>query len=151
MHRLDLAEALADMPQDDLSHGRCPHRGALSIARPLGTSKSTRLSDRKASPTVSPSRTGEARRQARLDLALLDVDGDDLRRAEILGAEDAAAERRVIGQRHVLGPHAEHQRSARAILMDLGDGDIGVGKSDRAIAALQRCPRSAGNSSAASR
>src|SRR5690348_9374855 len=39
---------------------------------------------------------GRARRQTRLDLALLDIDGDDLRRAEIFRPEHATADLREI-------------------------------------------------------
>src|SRR5260221_5867896 len=79
----------------------------------------------------------QARRQARLDLALLDLDGDDLRRAEILGTEDATTYRRVIGQHHVLGADAERELPADAILMDLRHGDAGIEEADGAVAALQ--------------
>jgi hypothetical protein len=111
-----------------------PSYSALRVARPLVASNTTRFSERKASP---PSRTC-ARGQTRLDLALFGVDGDDLRGAEILGAEDAASDRRVIGKRHVLGPDAKRQLSTDAILMDLRHGDPGAVEPDRALAALQR-------------
>src|SRR5271155_3033298 len=79
-----------------------------------------------------------ARGQTRLDLALFGVDGDDLRGAEILGAEDATSDRRVIGKRQVLGPDAKRQLPTDAILMDLRHGDSSAVEADRALAALQR-------------
>jgi hypothetical protein len=68
---------------------------------------------------------------------LFRVDGDDLRGAEMLGAEHTAADWRVIGKRHVLGPDGKSQPPADAVLMDLRHGDSRAVEPDRAFAALQ--------------
>src|SRR5208282_5966176 len=49
-----------------------------------------------------------ARGQTRLDASGLHVDRDDLRGPEILGAENATAQRRDIREAYVLGPYAEN-------------------------------------------
>ena len=53
---------------------------------------------------------GHARRQPRLDLPMLGVDGDDLRGTKIFSAENAAAHGRGIREPDVLGTHTQHQR-----------------------------------------
>ena len=62
-----------------------PARSALS--------KIDSRSPRKARPTVSPGRAGMLGRQPRLHRPVLGGDGDDLRGAEIFGAEHRAAKR----------------------------------------------------------
>src|SRR5437899_1580440 len=70
------------------------------------------------------------RRETRLDVALPGVDGHDLRRAEIFGAEHTAANRRRVGERDVLGPHSEHERLNGAVFMRFRNGDAGVANMD---------------------
>src|SRR6185437_10429381 len=50
-----------------------------------------------------------ARRQPRLDATLLRLNGNDLRRPQILGAENTTAHRCRIGKQDVLRPHAQHE------------------------------------------
>src|SRR6516164_10941015 len=64
-----------------------------------------------------------ARRQPRLDRALLGHDSDDLGRSQILGAEDAAAQRRCVGEPDVLRANAQHHRTALPPFVDFGNGN----------------------------
>ena len=83
------------------------------MARPEPLSKSDSRSGRSERPTVSPGRDRHVGGQPRLDLAVLGVDRDDLRGAEILGAEDRAAQPRAVVEADVLGPDAEREIASR--------------------------------------
>src|SRR5262249_53123216 len=67
-----------------------------------------------------------ARRQPRLDRTLLGHDGDDLGRSQILGAENAAAQRRCVREPDVLRANAQHQRTALRPLADFRNGNADV-------------------------
>src|SRR6476661_7435335 len=77
-----------------------------------------------------------ARCQSRLDATLFGVDGNDLGRSEILGAEDATTNRCGVRKSDVLGTHAQYQRSRGTLLVDLGYGDADVAKLDGSVARL---------------
>src|SRR6476646_1056767 len=64
-----------------------------------------------------------ARRQPRLDRALLGHDGDDLSRSQILGPEDTAAQRGRVREPDVLRTNTQHHRTAGAPLTDFGNGN----------------------------
>ena len=88
---------------------RLPRSSAVSIARPVALSNSDSFSARNARPTVSPTRTCDVGGDARLHRAVLGVDRDDLRGAEIFGAEHRAAQRARVVEPHMLRPDAERQ------------------------------------------
>src|ERR1700730_18327920 len=74
--------------------------------------------------------------QSRLDLAAGSYHGNDLRRAEIFGANDTTSQRRGIGERHILGPHTNGEAAFGAILEYLRHFDADAVDLDTAIAAL---------------
>src|SRR5450755_3076512 len=78
------------------------------------------------------------RRQSRLYLAAAGYHRNDLRRAEIFGANDTASQRRGIGERHILGPHTEGEPALGTILEQLWHFDGHAVNPDAAIAPLQR-------------
>src|SRR5580700_1236498 len=57
-------------------------------------------------------------RHPRLDRPLFDHDRDDLGRTQILGAEDAPAQRRCVGEPDMLWTNAEHDRTAATPFVD---------------------------------
>src|SRR5437588_2556788 len=78
----------------------CPTRGLIKHGQPLAHQRKPDLLARRHFDTC---------REPRLDLALRNTDGDDLRRSEIFGAEDLATELRSIIEPDVLGPRAQNE------------------------------------------
>src|ERR1700730_6004198 len=85
------------------------------------------------------------RRQSRLQLAVGRVHGDDLRGTEIFGANHATAQPRGIGERYILGPHAERELALGTILeyfrhfaLDAVDQDIAIAAAQRRLDAEKR-------------
>src|SRR5262249_14335247 len=62
-------------------------------------------------------------RYARLDRTILGRNGNDLRGAQIPGAEHGAAKGRGVVEGHMLRPHAERERRAGSAFLELRDGD----------------------------
>ena len=73
---------------------RLPHKAPRAAPGRSSASNSESLSGRNASPTVSPTWTALLDGSRALTWPLLGDHGDDLRRAEIFGAEHAAAQPR---------------------------------------------------------
>ena len=80
------------------------------------------------------------------------LDRDDLRRAEIFGAEDRAAQRRCVVEADVLGPDAERPaRLGATSSRSSGTATSAPSSDDLVGALLEAAARTAGSSSAASR
>ena len=94
------------------------------MARPEALSKIDSRSERRLRPTVSPALTPTSGGQARLHLTVLGVDRDDLRCAEILGAEDRAAEPRIVVEADVLGADAEREVGFAPVLATFGTATV---------------------------
>src|SRR5262245_52150114 len=75
-----------------------------------------------------------ARRQSRSDAPVAGVDRNDLRGAEILGAEHAAAHIGRIGKADVFGANAQYQRARRVRLPHCGHRDASAMEVDRLVA-----------------
>src|SRR4029077_15461939 len=65
------------------------------------------------------------------------VDGDDLGRPQVFGAEHSSSHRRAVGQADMLRTHAKHQGPRSALLADLRHRESQVAKADAPLARAQ--------------
>ena len=111
---------------------------AVRMARPLAVSNSDRRAPSKARPTVSPVTDRDVAGRRAFSGAVAVVDGDDLRRAEILGAEDRPRKAPESVEADMLGADAEGELASGASSRELGHRDRAAVDAD---ALAPRCRR----------
>ena len=120
-------KALADALDVHVSHAAPPVDGVtVRTARPDPLSNSDSRAPFSARPTWFAGREPDFGRHPRLDDAVGRLHRDDLRRAEIFGAVDGAAQLGGVVEADMLGPDAERHVGRRDILAHFRHGDLGA-------------------------